>query len=489
MNRDLPYVACDVPSNSEHVQQFANIRRISKKVVTSIAGAFLAFAVVAPIAYADPLDDQRNRVNEQIEQNEEHLHEHNAELEHATQVLDSSRQELAAAQEKLAQTRAELAAAEEADRQAAADLQAAEIELRRAIWVVNVNQVKVETQRRIVGENVRASYQQNSELVGMALWVDNLKTSDLAKRNQWTNQALRVTDAEFERLERLQAELDQARAARATAEREEAAKRAEAAKVLTDKQQLAEQAAAEETALSQAVAANEQAEADARAEVEKEQARREELLREQAEVEKQIQERIERERAEAARKAEEERLARERAAQERAEREAADRRAAEDRAAADRRASAKPKEQPSAPRQSNAAAPSSSIVNPVSNVRITSKFGYRVHPILKTRRMHDGTDFGASCGTPLIAIADGVVTSKVWNNAYGNRMIVDFGRIDGKNVTAAYNHATRYTVGKGDRVRKGQTIGYVGTTGWSTGCHLHFTTWVNGNLTDPMTIL
>jgi murein DD-endopeptidase MepM/ murein hydrolase activator NlpD len=117
---------------------------------------------------------------------------------------------------------------------------------------------------------------------------------------------------------------------------------------------------------------------------------------------------------------------------------------------------------------------------------VTSAFGYRVHPIYGYWGLHDGTDFGAGCGTPLYASADGRVLSRYWSDGYGNRLILDHGVVRGVGLASIYNHATSYTVGVGARVRRGQVIGYVGSTGWSTGCHLHFTVMVNGKAVDPM---
>lgn len=117
---------------------------------------------------------------------------------------------------------------------------------------------------------------------------------------------------------------------------------------------------------------------------------------------------------------------------------------------------------------------------------ITSPFGYRIHPIYHYWGLHDGTDFGVSCGEPMRAIASGTVIEKYWSSVYGNRLYLSLGQINGKNITAVYNHATGYRVGVGDHVKQGETVGYVGSTGWSTGCHLHFTILVNGTAVNPM---
>ena len=128
------------------------------------------------------------------------------------------------------------------------------------------------------------------------------------------------------------------------------------------------------------------------------------------------------------------------------------------------------------------------FIRPVPGA-ITSPYGYRIHPIYGYYGLHDGTDFGVSCGEPMRAIASGTVISRYWSDVYGNRLYLSLGNINGKNVTAVYNHATGYRVNVGDHVKQGETVGYVGSTGWSTGCHLHFTILVNGTAVDPMTWL
>lgn len=116
---------------------------------------------------------------------------------------------------------------------------------------------------------------------------------------------------------------------------------------------------------------------------------------------------------------------------------------------------------------------------------VSSPFGFRVHPIFRYWGLHDGIDYAAGCGQALSAGADGVVTSKYYSDVYGYRLFVNVGTAGGKGITLVYNHAAGYSVSVGDRVDRGQVIGSVGDTGWSTGCHLHFTVLANGTPTDP----
>ena len=117
---------------------------------------------------------------------------------------------------------------------------------------------------------------------------------------------------------------------------------------------------------------------------------------------------------------------------------------------------------------------------------VTSPFGWRMHPIYHYWGLHDGTDFHAPCGTPERAGASGTVISEVWSDVYGHRLYLDIGRVNGKNMTLVYNHLSSYSTHTGQHVRRGQTVGLAGTTGWSTGCHLHFTVLLNGTPVDPM---
>jgi len=115
-------------------------------------------------------------------------------------------------------------------------------------------------------------------------------------------------------------------------------------------------------------------------------------------------------------------------------------------------------------------------------VPINSDFGPRIHPIKGTKGIHTGIDYGAGAGKPIYAIGNGVVRKATPNGgAYGNQVVVDLGG----GLESMYGHLSRFTVQPGQRVRKGQVIGYVGNTGLSTGPHLHFETRYRGKPVDP----
>ncbi|MGD1898008.1 MAG: murein hydrolase activator EnvC family protein [Phormidesmis sp.] len=116
---------------------------------------------------------------------------------------------------------------------------------------------------------------------------------------------------------------------------------------------------------------------------------------------------------------------------------------------------------------------------------ITSHFGSRFHPVLGYSRFHAGTDFGAASGSPIRAAETGVVIFSGWYGGYGNAVILDHG--DG--LTTLYAHASRLYVAEGDTVRKGDTIAAIGSTGLSTGPHLHFEVRRAGEPVDPLNYL
>tara|TARA_B110000879_G_scaffold82367_1_gene114355 strand:- start:1204 stop:2049 length:846 start_codon:yes stop_codon:yes gene_type:complete len=125
-------------------------------------------------------------------------------------------------------------------------------------------------------------------------------------------------------------------------------------------------------------------------------------------------------------------------------------------------------------------------IQPVSNKnlsRMASGYGYRIHPIYKTRKLHTGMDFSAKSGTPIYATGDGKVSKvKRSRRGYGNHVMIDHGY----GYKTLYAHMKKYAVKKGQKVKRGEVIGYVGNTGTSVAPHLHYEVHKDGRKINPV---
>ncbi|WP_106507097.1 murein hydrolase activator EnvC family protein [Brachybacterium timonense] len=128
---------------------------------------------------------------------------------------------------------------------------------------------------------------------------------------------------------------------------------------------------------------------------------------------------------------------------------------------------------------------SGGFVRPVPG-RVSSRFGWRFHPVFHTRKFHSGIDFPVACGVPVKSTASGRVLQNTSNSRAGKKVIVSHGIRNGKLITSSYHHLQGYAASPGQKVSAGTTVGYVGTTGSSTGCHLHFEIHEDGTAVNPL---
>ena len=496
MAPDLPYVRQDVPDDSEAPQvggRFARLARRAKllartpasKGITAflsalhIAGAriariavavavasAIALAALVPMASGDELSARRAQVKQQIAKTKSDLGESTKALSKAAVAVDKAQHRLEAASAQLATTRQELSAAEVQDSRMAVRLRIARAEFAAAVAAVNAGQARLDGEQTKAGQMIRDQYQQQSNLLPVAVLLDPHSTEDVQTRLQWSTTLFDSTQAQIDRLTSLQRQLDAARVRKAELKAKVAAARHEAAANLKIMKSLELRATAEKATVAQLVHQRKAAEDQAEADVAQDKAHYADLVKERASVEKRIAARI----AQAA----------------------AERKRAAERAAAERKASAARHSSHATSKHTHRSSGSTTssaghgFSFPVA-ARITSPFGMRFHPVLHYWKLHDGTDFGAACGTPIRAAYAGRVAERYYNAGYGNRLMIDHGYVGGRYVTTGYNHASHYVVRVGQRVREGQIIGYVGTTGFSTGCHLHLMVWIGGRLRNPMT--
>ena len=411
-------------------------------------------AAAAARAEVDTLTVQKAAAAQKAADAKAALQESSAVLVAASAKLQDSEANLAGAQAVLAVAQQALVTAQRKDSETAGSLAQTEILLKASDKLVQQNQDALDKAQVEVGQMAREQYQQNSTLIGIVTVVTPATTGSMNDKLQWATTMFETSATAITRLEDTQAQLADAKNARAVLEaRADIARRDAAAQLGAS--QTAQQTASDAAAKVQAaVDANNAAKAAAAAAVAQDQA---DAAAQQAEVDS-VNARIA------------QRLADEKAAL-----------AAAQAAAANKSGSGGS--------TSSAPASSSGLIRPIPGAPITSPYGMRLHPILHVWKLHDGTDFGAGCGTPVHAAASGTVTEEYYNGGYGNRLFIDHGIINARALTTSYNHLSGYAVGVGQHVTQGQVIAYVGTTGYSTGCHLHFMLWVNGTMVNPANYL
>ncbi|TWD82290.1 murein DD-endopeptidase MepM/ murein hydrolase activator NlpD [Kribbella amoyensis] len=418
---------------------------------------------MVPSAQAEPPDPQakKKQLDSQINQSKADLHESYDQLSKSVAAYNSAEAQYKAVQARYAAAQGKLAAAKAADVVAANKLKAAEQALTTAQGNVADGEKAIAEKTQLAGRAVRSAYQQQNSLVGLSIVLRGASPTDLATGMQVQRNVFGIQGKVITGLNNAQAQLANKRAKLAEAERQVAAQRAEAARTVQEVTRLTQQVAADKAAAAQVTAtrmvAYQAAEKDKNAEL----SHYNSLVAERGRVEQILIARARAEKAAAARR---------KAAKEAAE-----------------RAKAKKENRPPRPVPDDPGN-DGGLSFPI-NTYITSPYGMRFHPILKYWKLHDGTDFGAGCGTPIRAAASGTVTDRYYNGGYGNRIFISHGVIGGDSITTVYNHLSRYKARVGQHVRKGQVIGYVGSTGYSTGCHLHFMVYRDGRVVNPMKYL
>jgi len=377
-------------------------------------------------------------VGRDLESATSHLDESSAELLTATRALARARARLTDARTQLNGTRVQLDVAIELDVQARRELDDAEGRLLVAEQAVTDSQQEVFAAREALAAFVVNSYQYgNPTLMSLGLVLDGGSTTDFSERLSLTES---VTDAQLGAVDELRAAttLLEIREQQVTEVRDEvAARRTEAAENLQRKELLEASALAEANSVTTLVQDRQAARARAT------KARRTDLRR--------------------IAQLEEERARIELMLRRIASRQSAGNLTIDDQGGW--------------------------LSVPLTDPYITSPFGMRLHPILNVVKLHDGTDFSAGCGSPIYAAAPGTVVSESMDTAYGFRIIVSHGNVNGVSIATSYNHLSEFVARNGERVKRGQLIGFAGTTGYSTGCHLHFMVYENGVAVNPLTWL
>jgi murein DD-endopeptidase MepM/ murein hydrolase activator NlpD len=437
-------------------------------VIAVLLSSALVAALTAP-SFADQKDDlkrQKEQSNSAAEDAKKHLDLSTKEFAEAAAALQTAQAKLDSAQATLGETRGKVAVAAAFDVEMQGKLEKSQAQLKKARAELDRGETRLTRSEQLVEEFAVQDYLEGDRRLRAV--SELLKGEDPMTYGEQVNLNGAVSDDQLATMQRLDATRVILKLNRKKVQKlrdKVKGQREQAAANLVEKQQLevaAEQQAVEVEGL---VTQRESAKAvAATAQAEDEQLYQEQLAetaRLEAELEKIVQEEL--------------RKAREKAAREKAARE---------QAARDKAKGGKPSK-PVAPSEPDTGDSGGALSKPVAGP-ITSSYGMRKHPITGVYKLHDGTDFGVRCGTPVRAAASGKILQQYYNGAYGYRIILNNGVKRGVSVVTTYNHLSRFALSAGSRVKRGQVIGYSGTTGYSTGCHLHFMVLSNGSTTNPM---
>jgi murein DD-endopeptidase MepM/ murein hydrolase activator NlpD len=405
-----------------------------------VAGCAFGVLGAAP-AVADSVNDKKRSVDAEIADLKD-------ELEGASQDLVDAAVRLKKLQARLSEARAARTVAQTAraeavrkDAEITARLAFAEAELDKAERELAAQQQTEADTRATLGRIARDTYVGDG-LSGLSVALQATTPEQFTERMAVAGVALRAQGGAMDRIAVVRAET-RARAAKLDAIRARIAELKRQSAVLVAQREKAEEAAAAAEAQVSALVADENAEVAAiRSKIDGEKKRLAELEAEQAKLQAILVERA--------------RQARESAARRRA-------------------GGWNPP-------------PASGFLSYPAPGGMSSRFGLRYHPILHYYRMHSGVDFAVGCGTPVHAAADGEVISAGRAGGYGNRVVIDHGEVGGGDLVTTYNHLSSIVVRNGD-VERGQVIAYSGTTGLSTGCHLHFEALLDGRYVNPANYL
>jgi len=391
-------------------------------------------------------------------------------------VLTASEKKLADAQLKLYATQQRLQQARDYDAELASDLAAAQDALAAARAAVVAGQAQVDSQRLLMGSSAREEFQQQTPLEGLAAMFGAQSPADLSQRIQWTDTVFDTQTAAKARLDTALLQLQASRDLQSQIEARIAAAKSAAAAQVEIVADLTKQAKAQEADVAALVAANQQALLAAQKKLDADKnalgsaqgaqsAASQALTAAQGDL-SDSQDSYQKALAEAKDLAD--------AVKAEAARQAA--------AAAASGSSSSGSSSASTPRGDVS---SDGFIRPI-DASPGSPFGMRFHPILHIWRMHEGVDFGASCGTPIYAAKSGTVIMARMTLYSGNYTVISHGTVNGVALTTTYSHQTSFAVRVGQQVSRGQVIGYVGSTGLSTECHLHFEVRHDGTAVNPM---
>ena len=440
--------------------------------------------------FADELDERKNALESQIAEVQQSMDFLDADIIETVAQLRVYQDELPAAQQSLADAQGRVAAAANEVAVLAQRVDLAQSTKDTLTEQLERDREEMVATRTVIGQIASQAYKSGGVPSGISLLLGAESPESITHSIDMVSQALRSQNAAIDRLAQQNAINVNAEARLVSVEEEIRNLKTKAEEALAAEQRARDEAAAEKAKVDDLIAETTALSDKLQAQKPVIEARLAKIEAEQQQVVADIAER-QRRLLEEARKREQARLKAE--AEERARIENERRAAAA--AAANRPAPVPvPVRPPAAPAVGS---PSTFGLNPPLNGPITSTFGYRPTPAGTIDwggtggYAHTGIDYGVGCGTPIYAPAAGEVwfaDSGVLDGA-GVRVVLNHGVVQGNALVTNYYHLESFAVSPGQQVKTGQLIAYVGTSGNSSGCHLHFETQLNGSLVDPMELL
>ena len=419
-------------------------------------GVVLALAFtfgVAPLGSASTASDKK-KIDAEVAQLRTQLQDTSKSLANAFIALHRTQAELPGARQALTAASAARVIADHHNEEVATALALAQANEAKAADALAKNALDTQAVQDQIGNMARDAYQRGA-VTGLSIALEAQSPEDFTNRMVMMDTVMRVRGATLRGLDTMEAEGRAVRAHLVAVREQVAALKVQAQAALVAATTARDLAAATKTKLDLLYAAQTSYAATVAAEKVAETTRIKTMQAQSNALAKVLAARA--------------KAAREKAARERAAREAAARAA----------------HQPVPP--SGSTGSSHGFLSYPVNGPTSSEFGMRFDPVMQRYQLHAGLDFAVNCGTPVRAAAAGDVimaTPESQSGGYGNRLVIDHGIVGNVDLTTTYNHLTSFVV-TGGHVARGQVVAYSGTTGFSTGCHLHFETRQDGTPVNP----
>ncbi len=503
-------------------------------IVRGTAGGSIALVVALALGFttpvaADELDDRKSALENEISEVQQSMEYLDSDIAETIGTLRTYQSELPGAQQSLADAQSRVQTAADEVSALAVRVELAQQTKNKLTEELRADEQEMDRTRVVIGQIATEAYKNGGVPTNVSLLLGAEGIEDFTQSMDMVDQALRSQNAAMQRLSeqnatnvnsqarlvaveaeisRLKEKADGALAAEQSARDAAADEKSKVDKLVADTSALSAKLQKQKPVIEAKLASVEQAQQQVNADIAERQRRQLEEARKAEEARQKAEQARLRAEAEAAAAAEQARRQAEAEAAAEAAAAAETARRAAEAAVANQPAPAPVQPEPVAPVapvapqivEPPAAAPSNPSafgLNSPVNAPVSSGFGWRTTPIGTIDfngtggYMHTGIDYGVGCGTPLYAPAAGEVwyaDSSALPGA-GNRIVLNHGVVGGNALATNYYHLTSFVVSVGQRVSAGQLIGYTGTTGNSTGCHLHFETMLNGTLVDPIGLL